>query len=341
LPEVSPNLAGAGIVPLLSRDAALQVGQNSEVIVLAALFGDASGHHDLSTTGFEQCVPKLTQQAGYAEAGLTHFGEFAARELVLATPEPPNVAKAFVLACLKGILPRSPEEGIGSGMRLRTFAAATDAFLLDLVHGWPDSNGAEQVALMVANYFASQIRSVSQLPQLANQINQILRSPNFDPFLDIFRAEHDRVTLAGSFEREVFRGDAFSIVAVDESSIAGFHPPTFCGLEDGKTLIDLAVVSRQELGWVSIFSGTPEAAKVDQQIGLLRLAQYLNDNPIEVNGQLVKSWGGNYNRLGWGAVRTSSSQECREAAWAVAKALLKFSASYSSFRKSLPRNNVF
>lgn len=308
------------VTPLRNPEAALEIKNNPHAVLVAAQFGGKGFSVDHSSEGFSIPTPKGGSQSGYAQAGFRRFGEFAERPLVFATTEPGNVAKAVALGCLKGVFPTSRDD-TGSGMRLQTFAGAADHFLADLVHGWPGWSGAESVALIIANAFASRLMKAEQLPELTAKVDAILRAKSLDAFSDIVHAEAARADLAATFDREVFRGSQVNVVAVDETSSNGFHPPTFCGLDDdGNCLMDVCVLARRELGWVSIFAGTKEAARVSDEKGLLRIADTLNTSGLTANGQPITSWGGNFNRLGMGPARLAG-EDCWKFAKDVARAI--------------------
>lgn len=309
LPSLSPHLDGLTISVVSTRAQAEALRQDPTSVFLATNFGDAQGQADISTAGLGQIDPGPNSRPGYTENSINLRSDYAAKPLNLVTTESGNVGKAFVALALKGLLSSDEHERAPSGINIRAFAAMTDRFLKDLVYGWPTAETAEGRALLVANHYASQYPRAGQTAELAQLLQYILKTEDSSVFEPLLQQEASRARLAATFPRSLIAAASGLFTVIKEETPAGFHPPTYCGLTIKGCSATLCIVARPTLGIVSLFSGTPEAAGLNQERGLMDVASFLNRANIDAGSGPVHTWGGNFNRLGCGP-RRFSPEEC-------------------------------
>jgi hypothetical protein len=320
-PNFSGHIAQASAVTVHSPSEALIFQNDPSAVLVATNFVSAKESSDLSSPGYLQIDPKQNHTIGYTQHSFEERATFWDKELKLVISESGNVGKAFALLSLKGLFIRDEHDLTPGGINLLKFAKATDAFLKDLVHGWPKLDSLEGQALAIANYCASQLPKAAQTVLLAQHLQHILHAKDLNQFDSILQKERERAVRAATFPRAIVEGAMATISLVEELDPTGFHPPTFCGLSDTICQAHICVVARPQLGIVSVFAGSPEIAMLEPTKGLAETAAYLNKMRISLDqGEPISTWGGNFNRLGCGP-RRFTAEECRAVAKLVAMSL--------------------
>lgn len=315
-----PNRDLINVIEVSTVEAARKFKEGGSIL-LSAVLSDSQGTYDLSSEGLSQTKPFDNIENGLCTRALALKPNFDST-LVIATPFPNRVSKAFVVGQLTGLFQH--DHGITpSGADLRKLAHIIDTFDADLVHGWPIGESIEERVLMVANAFTSRMMSVDDIPKTAKVLEEILSSPNITvDYSSVFDVAEKREELARSFTKEIFSEGALKVAVIQESDPSGFHPGVYCK----ETGAQIAVVVRpygQRDWFVSAFAGIPEAKQIDPKIGLRAAASLLNQLGMSTGDQLLDEWGGDETRFGWNRGFRTSKDEALQIARQVAEVLVR------------------